>query len=306
MRERTEPLFQKFLAKSMTKLYEFFSPIPTEIIMKTRTLLSAMAVLGLSTTASAAISPVLLYDADGGTGAGTPGVLANGTAIVDQSGAGNNGVTTNGVSGSGTGEVSTVEDDPFNAVGELSFSYDGSSARVVTNSTGLLSQANIAANGGYTMHTWAKYDIANNSGIRSLMVFAGTDGINIGGTGNSNLNVIGQNGGTQFVGPDIGDNQWHEVELRVDTSGDGDGVANDLIGAGELFVDGVSVATGTVTITANFEDRTIGVGGHSQGFGTTEFTGLLYNPSVSLGVVPEPGSLALLGLGALAVLRRRK
>ncbi len=280
--------------------------------MKTRTLLSTVAAFGLATTASASLTPVFLYDADGGTGSGTAGTLAGGTQIIDQSTAGNNGTVGAGVGSfdnSAGNTIDTVEDDPFNVAGELSFSFTGAN-RINTNAIDLLTDDLIAANGGYTMHTWIK---TTPDGLQQFLAFAGTDGLTINGDTLRTINHRGSTVNDFGAAGLLTDNEWHEVEVRFDTSGDLDGTAGstdviaNLDGVYTVIVDGVVISSGETASTGTFGDtldRNIGVGGHSNGF--DGFTGLLYNPSVSLGVVPEPSSLALMGLGGFAMLRRRR
>ena len=103
------------------------------------------------------------------------------------------------------------------------------------------------------------------------------------------VGVFDTNGNAAVVDPS------YAGEFRVD-------------GTATLYVDDVLIGTPTSMTLSGFGDsldREIGFnmfpneGDYNQG--------MIFNPTVSLGVVPEPSSAALLGLGGLTfILRRRK
>lgn len=82
-----------------------------------------------------------------------------------------------------------------------------------------------------------------------------------------------------------------------------DGVVQDSHGFG--FIDGIERATlsATVAVTAGLHELKIQM---TRPFGRTATTPFQYVDNVAVAVIPEPGTLALFGLGAagLATLKR--
>ncbi len=257
-----------------------------------RVLLCSLALIqGVAGSASAALISVFAYDADASTTTGsTPSTLAAGAAITDVSTGGNNGAVI------GT-TVSTVEDDPFGVAGQLSFSFSsGPDNRINTNAIDLLTVANVAASGGYTMSTHVK--TGQVTGFGQLFAYAGTDGFR---TQNAVFQFItSSNGGptggmvvdlNALHGSSLQDNNWHEVTAAFDSLGNGV-VSGQVQGQFTFTIDGTSYAP----IAGAFDDfgeslnRPIGVGGRSAG--GDQFNGLIYNPSVSLGQGQAPSCAA--------------
>jgi hypothetical protein len=101
---------------------------------------------------------------------------------------------------------------------------------------------------------------------------------------------------------------WYSVAL---TFGNTSMVGSDVAGTASLYVDGILVdsAAATKGTYGDSLNRPIGVGQLGANFGyLVGFKGDIYDPSVNLGVVPEPSTLALGALGGLGMmwLRRRK
>ncbi|XAM00918.1 PEP-CTERM sorting domain-containing protein [Phycisphaeraceae bacterium D3-23] len=245
--------------------------------------LAAIALTGFALNAEAALTPIVVYDAADGIG-------------VDSSGMGND-----GTAGAG---VTVVAGGP-NA-GDMSYEFDGSTDRIITNDIDLLDNASIVAAGGFTMDVWFNTSSTTLGGSASLIDYAGTEGIQF----NPNFGIdfkLSDSAGallTSSAGP-LNDGQWHHVVATFTVTNGAD--LTNVIGDITLDVDG-TVDTATGVFVSDFGDslnRPIGFGGHPSGFAGDIYIGQLNDPTVSLGV-PEPGSLALLGLGGLALLRRRR
>jgi hypothetical protein len=100
---------------------------------------------------------------------------------------------------------------------------------------------------------------------------------------------------------------WYNVSL---TFGNTSMAGGDVSGTANLYVDGILVSSGSATkgTYGDSLNRPIGVGQLGAKFGyLVGFKGDIYDPSVQLGVVPVPSTLALGALGGLGMmlLRRR-
>ncbi len=254
------------------------------------TLLGAAFAAGSAFSAQAALTPILIYDA------------ADGIA-TDSSGNGNNG------SASSAG-VTVVADGP-NA-GDMSFSFDGTipsannSSRITTNASLLMTNADIVAAGGFTMEAWIRTDGVGLGNSASVIDYAGTERIQFDSGGTDAIGFAFDGWGQVLSSVSVTDNQWHHVVAEFVVT-DGSNL-NAVIGTASITVDGTTDSQ-TGVVMSGFGDalnRPIGIGGHPIGFDGDVYAGLINDPAVYLGVVPEPGSLALLGLGGLALLRRRR
>jgi PEP-CTERM motif len=277
-------------------------------ILKTFTPISAVAaVFGLAASvANAQTTPVFNYS--------FPTSWSSGTAVTDTSSAGNNG--TAGVSM----KLDTANVPPGAPAG--TDSINTTRGHIYTTGTGLLNNSAIWGAGGFTESLWFDWSGSNTtgfSGIQKLIDYAGTESLQLVTSGTTNnINsatlemVFASDTGVEStaVSTSIVSNTWYNVTMSfAATSGNG---TNDVSGIASLYVNGSLVSSGAAT-KGTYGDslaRPIGVGGF--GYPSTTlipFDGDIYNPNVSLGVVPEPTTLALGalgGLGMLAMGRRRK
>lgn len=227
------------------------------------------------------------------------GVGASGAAVTDLSSAHNDGVTT------GLPVLSPIVPSgaPANAESLLT---DGGGLR--TNALSLLTNAAIAANGGFKMDAWINWDGTDNAQhIGKIIDYAGTDYLQIQGLNLAPIVRFGFNDdvniGTHLTAPIVA-NTWYHVTGVFDTTGQtiaGDG---SLTGVATLYLNGVAVGTDTVAkLAANAGtgtagdplNRRIGVGNFSNsGNSLLQFRGYLYNPSVDL--IPEPTTFCLFSL----------
>jgi hypothetical protein len=199
----------------------------------------------------------------------------------------------------------------------------GGTESVVTTAGGILTTANslltnsaVSTAGGFTMSTafmWNGTDKTGNGHTQKLIDYAGTESLQLitTATGSAALQMqFGNDLGAETipVSTTVLSNTWYNVELDFNATSM---VGADVAGTANLYVNGALVASGAA-VKGTYGDslaRPIGVGQLGARFGyLVGFTGDIYNPSVSLGVVPEPSTLALAGLGGLALrrVRRRK
>jgi hypothetical protein len=200
-----------------------------------------------------------------------------------------------------------------------------------TSGTSLLTNPIIAGAGGFTYDTtfmWNGADLTTNGHIQKLIDYAGTEALQVDTNGTAAspgvaaLNFIFTTQGTPdvSVGPSlqIQANTWYHAVATFDTTGNVVDGSGNLAGIATLTltpVGGSDTSASLAVAKTPYGDgavlgaRPIGVG--ELGFASTTlalvpFQGNIYSASVSLGVVPEPASLSLLGLGATALLARRK
>lgn len=270
-------------------------------IKKTFTPLSAVAaVFGLAAAgAHAQTTPVFEYDFPASWN-------GTGTTITDQSAAGNNGHF--------DGTLSLDAAVPPGAPAGTQ-SLNTTAGGVLTSAAALLNNSAVAAAGGFTYNVsfmWNGTDSSSFGHTEKLIDYAGTESLQlVTTTGSASLQMaftddLGHS--APVVSTTILPSTWYSVTL---TFGNTSTVGSDVAGTANLYLNGLLVSSASAT-KGNYGDglnRPTGVGQLGANFGyLVGFKGDLYNPSVQLGVVPEPSTFALSALGGLGMmfLRRRK
>jgi hypothetical protein len=232
-----------------------------------------------------------------------------GTAITDLSGAGNNGFT------SGTLSLDSVV--PPGAPGGTQ-SILTTAGGILTSANASLNNATVASAGGFTFNAsfmWNGTDSTSFGHTQKLIDYAGTESLQLVTTsGSASLQMaFADNLGAETVAASttISPNTWYKVQLTFTTTGSLVDTNGDIGGTAALYVNG-SLASWGHAVKGTYGDslsRPIGIGQLGANFGyLVGFKGDIFDPSVQLGVVPEPSALALGAMGGLGMLflRRRK
>ena len=151
-----------------------------------------------------------------------------------------------------------------------------------------------------------------NTSTRQINAFRTTTAGEAGIGNNSTVGILNYNwgGGSngdygQGAGGDLTDGEWHHVAVTYDSA----------TSTKRLYFDGVELGSGLVVANdLNVQATNFGIG---YAFNTELFNGLIDDVRVydealdqtaiaGLAAIPEPSSLALLGLGGLLVARRRR
>ena len=197
-----------------------------------------------------------------------------GTTLVDQSAAGNDATI---VSGS---VALSANVPPGQSGSSMNFAGDQT---VRTNAIDLLDNPLVEANGGFTMQTWFYPTAGDLSARRKLIDYSGTEAINM---ENGRLTAYVSDGIRLTHSVPITADTWHEAKFVFDTGTNTIDANGDIRGDVSLTLDGVEETAANVNLT-DFGDslnRPIGLGAHP--FGYDQYSGLLYNPKVDLGVAP--------------------
>ncbi|NWK54514.1 PEP-CTERM sorting domain-containing protein [Verrucomicrobiaceae bacterium N1E253] len=249
------------------------------------------------TLSSAALNAVFEYEFD-------TSYDSSSTAVSDLSGAGNHATVTGE---NGGANIAVVTDIPTGgSQGTHSLNYSSTYGVVTTNAIDLLNNADVIANGGYTMTASFK-GLSNNT--RKIIDYAGTEYIGA-RSNNGGEVVIGISNTVPMIlttteGLNVTD--WNQITYSFAVTNASDPAA--ILGDIRVDLNGTVTTLNGQTLTdfGDSLDRSIGVGRHPS-FSSDHFRGQIYAPAVYLGVseVPEPGTTALLGLGGLALILRRR
>ncbi|MDF1713807.1 MAG: hypothetical protein P1U90_16340 [Akkermansiaceae bacterium] len=190
--------------------------------------------------------------------------------------------------GTVSGSITLSEDIPTDGVttgtGNRSMSFTGTQLITIPG-TRQLSHTAIIAEGGFTCETWFKWN--GGSVLNAMIDYAGTEKFRIQtSTGILDFNFDAGSGPQEIATPVI--NQWHYVALVFEHDGQPIDADFKIYGTMAWYFDSNEPAGSAPATKDDFGDslnRTIGVGGHPLGFGADFFTGLLFEPRVTLGAL---------------------
>lgn len=230
-----------------------------------------------------------------------------GTAVTDQSPAGNNGVT------NGTPVLSATV--PPGASGGTQ-SVTTNTGAIHTNATGLLNNSTVAAAGGYQYDVsflWDGTDSTSFGHVEKIVDYAGTESLQLTTSTGSAALQMSFDDTTIALSTTILPNIWYHAVAEFDSNGNAVDGSGNLAGTAMLTLTdltdaGLPLTTGPVAATKTAQGdglvRPIGVGELGSTFGyIVGFKGDIYNPSVSL--VPEPACMGLVCM-VIPVLHRRR
>lgn len=265
-----------------------------------------LMVLLLAPGAKAQTSPVFDYTFPASWG-------GTGTTVTDQSSAGNNGFINGTMS---------LDAAPSGSAGQ---SVNTSAGGILTTGTASLNNPTIAAAGGFMYNVAFNWNGGTTRfSTQKIIDYAGTESLQLnsitGGTSASLQMTFANDSGAEStpVSTTILPGTWYNIELKFDTTGNSLDANGDISGTASLYVNGVLVSSGAATKGTYGDNlhspsgRPIGVGQLGADYGyLVGFNGDIYDPSVTLGSVPEPSTLALTVLGGIGVAgammkRRRK
>ena len=204
------------------------------------------------------------------------------------------------------GYVPDVRPPSFATGGSIYTAIGGSG---MTDATKLLTNPVVAAHGGFTFDTWFMSDdsltadghLISNSGSDVLRVFDGKF--------QASMYAEDPPVNEHVYGPTIEADRWYHLAYRFDTMGNAVDAEGLILGELSLLVDNMVVGSAMMNRYPYTEilDRPIGFNGKGDqsGYWDVHPSSYLFNPSVSLGVVPEPSALvALAGLLGMLFVRR--
>ncbi len=213
-------------------------------------------------------------------------------AVIDQSPADHNGVLNI--------PVALSEDvPPGAAAGLASLDLTEGAASVLTEDIDLLTSAKILETGGFTYDIWFKG--APTANLNKLIDFAGTDWLaasTADSDGDGNVGEIVISPGNDYANSlrlDADDgyrpDDWNHAVARFQVTG---GTVANLTGTLSLTLNGVTRSLTGRSVTSYGDDlnRPLGIASHPSG--GEKYSGLIFNPKVFLGVVPDDSPTAAL------------
>ena len=281
--------------------------------MFTKNLKCAAVVLLTLTIGSASgrAAPILQYGFDYTSGT----VDSQGGAVTDDSGIGNTGYTSTGNGGTYSSDIPTLT-QYCTGIGSLSLggaspnnvhTFDSANTPIYKSAGTLSAMGDVYAAGGLTSEVWMKCAVPITNELLTTVM------------GNMSLSTTTL-GGVSFMSGNTGatpGNVWTHV-AGVFTP-DAGWTSGDMAGTADLYLNGVLMASNPVTIDSAYAHRGLGVGGHAYDGTWNSYTGLVYEPRISLGVlpvgqftyaVPEPATATLLLMAVAGLLayawRKRK
>lgn len=216
----------------------------------------------------------------------------NSAPVTDLTGPGNNGTaigTTTDL------PVALSEDIPPGAVaGTKSLSYTNSPGTVATVKTKLLNRPSVTIAGGYTYDVWFKG--VQGATIQKILDYAGTEYIgtketNSDGDDNAGEVIISVSNSATFMVLDKDDGLdpagWNHLVFSFKVTDE----TNPLSLGGEATANlngTITTRSGNLSNYGDTLNRTLNVGSHPTA-GVDLYRGLVYNPTVYLGVPPVAG-----------------
>jgi hypothetical protein len=161
---------------------------------------------------------------------------------------------------------------------------DPNSAGVNSANIDEIDNAKIIANGGFTYETWFKYHGGGN--VNAIIDYAGTEKLRIQG----GLGIDFPDGsGFTVIDPAPTLNEWHYVAVVFTHDGlpeVGGRIGGTLTYYYDTNLHSVTVPAGKGPFGDSL-NRVIGVGRHPLGFAGDDFSGLVYEPRVTLGALRD-------------------
>ncbi len=232
--------------------------------------LAAMLLLSIATHSQAVLTTVFNYNFPASYN-------GTGTTVTDLGPAANHGVT--------SGVLALSSNIPVGApAGTSSLNLVATPGRINTNAIDLITNASVAASGGFVYDFWFNPTGTNTGGIKKIIDMAGTDLVAYDTNTVPRVTIgLSDMGETAFyTGGGLDPNGWNHVVVEFNSDGS-QLIGNVVAGKLSVTVNGITQNFGAKTVGnfGNSLNRTIGIGQHP--LGGEQFNGLIYNPTAFLG-----------------------